>query len=168
MGRRKKKRPPKVQENVKEESYMTLKVLCFMSLAGFIISMVSDTGNYISFGSFEEMKTAPDQTQFEILETQIEQWKEIGVDVSKRGLERISAMYATRTFIDIFAMVGVVFMYFRLKIGYFIYALFQFVYIAVPYFFIGGVATFVVPFSSVAITLIYVALFTSQRKHLIR
>lgn len=168
MGRRKKKRPSKQEELQIEESYLTLKVLCFMSLAGFIISMVSDTGNYISFGSFEEMKTAPDQTQFEILETQIEQWKEIGIDVSKRGLERVSAMYAARTFVDIFAMVGVVFMYFRLKIGYVIYTLFQFVYIAVPYFFFGGLATFIVPFSSVAITLIYVALFTSQRKHLLK
>ncbi|MCT4581060.1 MAG: hypothetical protein N4A35_06545 [Flavobacteriales bacterium] len=168
MGRRKKKRPPKAQEEPVEVSYLPLKVLCFMSLAGFIISMVADTGNYISFGSFDEMKSAPDQTQFEILETQLEQWKEIGLDVSKRGVEKISVMYAVRTFIDIFAMVGVVFMYFRLKIGYIIYTIFQFTYIAVPYFFFGGLATFVVPFSSIAITLIYVALFTAQRKHLIR
>lgn len=168
MGKRKKKRPPKAQEEITEESYMALKVLCFMSFAGFIISLVSDTGNYISFGGFEDMKTAPDQTQFELFETQLEQWEEIGLDISKRGLERISAMYAARTFVDIFAMVGVVFMYFRLKIGYIIYAIFQFVYIAVPYLFLGGFASVVVSFSSVAITLIYVALFTSQRKHLIK
>ena len=77
-------------------------------------------------------------------------------------------MYGIRTFIDVLAMVGVVFMYFRLKIGYIIYTLFQFVYVIVPFLFFGGFALFVVEYSSVAITLIYVALFTSQRKHLIR
>ena len=166
MGRRKKKRPPVTI--VEEESYTTLKILCAMSFAGFIISMLTDTGNFISFGSIDELKQAVDQTQYEQIETKIEEWDKLGLDISTRGLKNVSAMYGIRTFIDVLAMVGVVFMYFRLKIGYIIYTLFQFVYVAIPFVFFGGFALFVVEYSSVAISLIYVALFTSQRKHLIR
>ena len=88
--------------------------------------------------------------------------------MSNKGLKNVSAMYGIRSFIDILAMVGVVLMYFRLKMGYLIYTLFQFIYVAIPFLFFGGFALFVVEYSSVAISLIYVALFTSQRKHLIR
>lgn len=166
MGRRKKKRPPVAV--VEEQSYTTLKVLCAMSFVGFIISMLADTGNFISFGSIEKLKIAADQTQFEQIETKIEEWNTLGLDVSNKGLKNVSAMYGIRSFIDILAMVGVVLMYFRLKMGYLIYTLFQFIYVAIPFLFFGGFALFVVEYSSVAISLIYVALFTSQRKHLIR
>lgn len=166
MGRKKKKRPPVVL--VEEESYTTLKLLCAMSFVGFILAMLTDTGNFISFGSVEELKQAVDQTQYEQLETKIEEWNNIGLDVSANGLKVVSAMYGIRTFIDVLAMVGVVFMYYRLKLGYIIYTIFQFVYVAIPFLFFGGYALFVVEYSSVAISLIYVALFTTQRKHLIR
>jgi len=166
MGRRKKKRAP--VKVVEVQSYTTLKVLCAMSFIGFILSMLADTGNFISFGSVEELKNAIDQTQYEQLETKIEEWDKLGLDTSPSGLKNVSAMYGIRTFIDVLAMVGVVFMYFRLKIGYIIYTIFQFVYVAIPFLFFGGFALFVVEYSSVAISLIYVALFTTQRKHLIR
>ncbi len=166
MGRRKKN---KVSETVvQEETHRTLKVLCFMSFVGFIIAMLVDTGNFISFSSVEELKASVNQTQYEQLETQIEKWEGLGIDTSNRGLNKIGTMYALRTFIDVLAMVGVVFMFFRLRLGYFIYAFFQFVYVAIPFLFFGGVAMLIVPYSSVAITLIYVALFTTQRKHLTR
>lgn len=166
MGRRKKKKREEV--TVVEESHMTLKILCFMSFIGFIIAMLVDTGNFISFSSVDELKVAVDQTQYEKLETQIEEWNGVGIDTSKQGLNKIGVMYALRTFVDVLAMVGVVFMFYRLKFGYIIYAVFQFVYVAIPFFFFGGVALLIVPYSSVAISLIYVALFTSQRKHLTR
>lgn len=166
MGRRKKKK--KDVKIVQEDSYMTLKVLCFMSFVGFIIAMLVDTGNFISFNSVDELKAAADQTQYEQLETQIEEWNGVGIDTSKQGLKKVGTMYALRTFVDVLAMVGVVFMFYRLRFGYLIYTLFQFVYVAIPFLFFGGVALLIVPYSSVAITLIYVALFTSQRKHLTR
>jgi hypothetical protein len=166
MGRRKKN---KVNKAVgQEDSHMTLKVLCFMSFVGFIIAMLVDTGNFISFSSVDELKAAVDQTQYEQLENQIEQWEGVGIDTSRQGLNKIGTMYALRTFIDVLAMVGVVFMFYRLRFGYFIYTLFQFIYVAIPFLFFGGVALLIVPYSSVAITLIYVALFTTQRKHLNR
>lgn len=166
MGRRKKNR---VKETVNEVvPHTALKVLCFMSFIGFIIAMLVDTGNFISFSSVDELKVAVDQTQYEQLETQIEEWDSVGIDTSKQGLNKVGVMYAVRTFIDVLAMVGVVFMYYRLKMGYIIYTLFQFVYVAVPFVFFGGAALLIVSYSSVAISLIYVALFTSQRKHLTR
>ena len=167
MGRRKKKKS-NLKETEQEESYTALKVLCVMSFIGFIISMLVDTGNYISFSSIEEMKMASNQLPYEQIETQLEEWNEIGVDVSKKGLDRIATMYAIRTLIDVLAMVGVVFMFYRIRVGYYIYVLFQFLYVIVPFLFFGSLALFVVPYSSVAITLIYVALFTSQQKKLTR
>lgn len=139
-----------------------------MSFIGFIISMLVDTGNYISFSSVEEMKTADNQIPYEQIETQLEQWAEIGIDVTEKGVNKIATMYAVRTLIDVLAMVGVVFMFYRIRVGYYIYVLFQFLYVFVPFLFFGSLALFVVPYSSVAITLIYVALFTSQQKKLTR
>ncbi len=164
MGRRKKKRNREPEQE--DASYTALKILCIMSFIGFIISMLVDTGNYISFSSVEEMKTATNQIPYEQIETQLEQWAEIGIDVTDKGLNRIATMYAIRTLIDVLAMVGVVFMFYRIRVGYYIYVLFQFLYVFVPFLFFGSLALFVVPYSSVAITLIYVALFTSQQKNL--
>lgn len=158
----------KNKEETTNNIHTSLKVLCYMSLVGFIISLITDIGNYISFGSIEELKKMPNQEQYEILENSIEKWGKAGVDVSKRGVEKISNMYFIRGFVDILAMVGVVFMYFKLKIGYVIYTIFQFVYVSIPFLFFGGFALLIVPYSSVAITLIYVALFTTQRKYLDR
>ena len=163
-----KKKAKKKKEVIKEEVFHAIKILCVMSFVGFILSMLVDTGNYMSFSSVEELKMAKDQIPFEKLETTIDNFESVGLDISQKGLDKVAFMYLMRTLIDILAMVGVVFMFFEIKKGLIIYTIFQFVYVLVPFLFFGGVALVVVPYSSVAITLIYVALFTSQRKYLVK
>ncbi len=165
MGKHKKK---KKNKTANEEVFHALKILCIMSFVGFILSMLVDTGNYLSFSSVEELKVAKNQVPYEKLETTIDSFESVGLDVSQRGLNKVALMYAVRTLIDVLAMVGVVLMYFEIKKGLIIYTLFQFIYVLVPFLFFGGVALVVVSYSSVAITLIYVALFTSQRKYLVK
>jgi len=165
MGKRKVKHK---KEPIVEEVFHAIKILSVMSFVGFILSMLVDTGNYMSFSSVEELKLAINQAPYEKLETTIDNFESVGLDVSQKGLDKIALMYVVRTLIDILAMVGVVFMFFEIKKGLIIYTVFQFLYVAIPFLFFGGAALVVVPYSSVAITLIYVALFTSQRKYLVK
>ncbi len=165
MGKKKSKKnkAPKV-----EEVFHAIKILCVMSFVGFILAILVDTGNYMSFSSVEELKTAINQAPYEKLETTIDKFESVGLDVSQSGLDRVAFMYLVRTLIDILAMVGVVLMFFEIRKGLIIYTIFQFIYVLVPFLFFGGVALVVIPYKSVAITLIYVALFTSQRKYLVK
>jgi len=171
MGRKKKNtnKLRNTKENTAQvEAGGALKFLCLFSTIGFVISMLVDAGNYVSFSSIEELKKAVDQTQYEILETKIDLWQGIGIDTSIHGLKKVANMYAIRALIDVFAMLGVTLMFYKTKLGFIIYTISQFIYIAIPLFFFGSYAFFIVPYTSAIINLIYVALFASQYKYLTR
>ena len=65
------------------------------------------------------------------------------------------------------ALLGVALMFFKIKLGYIIYVIFQLAYVSVCFVIIEENALKIIPLGSIAISLIYVALFTTQRKHLI-
>ncbi len=70
--------------------------------------------------------------------------------------------------IDVFALLGVSMMFARLKLGFTIYAIFQITYIVVPAVMFGVAGFQIVGTGTVAITMVYIILFATQRKHLIK
>ena len=146
----------------------SLKILCILGFLGFAFSMALDTMNYLSFSSIEELKNADDQTAYEQMEDVIEFIQAKGVDVSASGIMRISKMYIFRAILDIIALLGVSMMFVRLKMGYTIYVIGELAYITIPVAMFGIPGAYITGIGGVAITLIYILLFTTQKRHLIK
>ena len=89
-----------------------------------------------------------------------------GVDVSEKGIQLIALNFFLRSTFDVLALFGVALMFYQLKIGYTIYVFFQLLYIAVPFLIFLDGAFSVVPLQITAVNLVYIGLFTTQRKHL--
>ncbi len=152
----------------KEEFPKSLRILCILSMIGFAAAMAMDAIGYLSFSSVEDLKNAVDQTGWEQMEDRLEVLSAAGVDISEAGLIRISDMYFYRAIIDILALLGVTMMFSRLKMGYTIYVIFQLAYVALPVAMFGSSGTSIVGMGSIAITLVYVGLFTTQKRYLNR
>ena len=65
------------------------------------------------------------------------------------------------------ALLGVMLMFYKLKIGFNLYVLFQLLYVVLPFILIGKGVNVVVPYELMMINLVYIALYVTQRKHLI-
>ena len=166
----------KAEIEEKLETPKSLKILCILSFIGFALAMVQDTSFYLTYGSIEEVKAAADQTTWESLETKFDRLQEKGINIHEADKKtinkdlsmRISLMYIYRSIIDVLALLGVSMMFIRLKLGFVIYAIFQFAYAAIPFVMFEGSGAIIVGNDSIAITLVYVALFLTQKRHLIR
>jgi hypothetical protein len=145
-----------------------LKFLCIMSFLGFIYYLVQDTSQYIGYANFEELRNSANQEAFEIMETKLASLESSGVDVSANGLFKISRMFIYLSIISVLAMVGTALMFFQIRKGYFIYAFFQLLYVLLPVILFAGDAFTIMDKRLLIIPLIYVALFTTQLKHLTR
>ena len=89
-------------------------------------------------------------------------------DISTAITMRIALLFMIRAFIDVIALLGVSMMFIRLKLGFVIYAIFQAAYAAIPFVMFGTAGGIIVGNASIAITLVYIALFLTQKRHLIR
>ena len=137
-----------------------LKVLCILSMIGFVCALGIDAFNYYTYSNYGQFA--------ENIEDVIEKWEEAGVDISANGISKIAKLFLIRGIIDVFAFLGIYLMFYRLKLGYNIYVIFQLAYVAVPFVILGDMGKIVIPIGLMAINLIYVALFTTQRKHLLK
>lgn len=146
----------------------SLKILCIMSFIGFALAMANDTYFYMSYSSIEEVKASADQTTWELIEDKLDLFEEKGGNVSEDGTLRISLMYIYRSIFDVLALLGVSMMFIRLKLGFIIYAAFQAAYAAIPFVMFGSIGGIIVGNASIAITLVYIGLFLTQKRHLIR
>ena len=146
---------------------MGLKVLCILSFIGFIGAVAVDVQNYFIFSKIEVIETTLDQDSLEELQDTMLTWEKADVDVSDQGIKRIGDLFLYRGIVDVLALLGVILMFVRLKLGYTIYVIFQLTYVALPFVMLGAVSLAVVEPSNIAVILIYVLLFTTQRKHLI-
>jgi len=156
------------QKIEKLETPKSLKILCIMSFIGFALAMANDTYFYMSYGSIEEVKASADQTTWELLEDKLDLFEQNGGDISEDGTLRISLMYIYRSILDVLALLGVSMMFIRLKLGFIIYAVFQAAYAAIPFVMFGSAGGIIVGNASVAITLVYIGLFLTQKRHLIK
>ena len=147
-----------------------------MSFIGFALAMAQDTSFYLTYGSIQDVVESADQSTWELLETKFDLLQEKGISIYeadektiKEDLSmRISLMYIYRSILDVLALLGVSMMFIRLKLGFVIYAIFQAAYAAIPFVMFGVGGAIIVGNASIAITLVYIALFLTQKRHLIR
>jgi hypothetical protein len=152
----------------KIKSFKSLRLLCLFSVIGFIYSMSIDSSNYYTYSNFQTLEIIQDDVTYEIFENKLEQWSNSGIDISEIGIQKISKIYLVRCIIDILALLGVALMYYRIKLGYTIYFIFQITYVISPFILLSSFnAKEIIPLSIMAVNLIYVVLFSTQKKHLI-
>ena len=166
----------KIEITEKLETPKSLKILCIMSFIGFALAMAQDTSFYLTYGSIQDVIESSDQTTWELLETKFDLLQDRGINIhevdgktiNKDLSMRVSIMYIYRSILDVLALLGVSMMFIRLKLGFVIYAIFQAAYAVIPFVMFGTAGGIIVGNASIAITLVYIALFLTQKRHLIR
>jgi len=148
-----------------EAQYQGLKILCFLSFIGFIYCMVIDASQYMTYTNVEQIKNSLDQTGWEQLEELLDDYKRAGIPNTPDSHNRIGAMFAIRCFLNVMAMVGTGLMFYRISRGYYIYLAGQMLYVFVPFLMFGLGALAIFENAWIMVPLIYVGLFTSQRKY---
>ncbi|MDG2343720.1 MAG: hypothetical protein P8L23_03995 [Flavobacteriales bacterium] len=144
--------------------YVPLKLLCVLSLLGFVYCISNDTSHWVFFNHPEELKS--NQEAYESMETLKEDWLDQGLEFSDTTREKLVKFYLVRAIIDVLALLGVALMNFKLKKGFVIYAVFQIAYVVSPFFFLDEFATVVIPLTWSIVHLVYIFLFYSQYKKL--
>ena len=150
-----------------EQSFKGLKILCFLSLLGFVYCMAFDSTKFLTYSSLDVDSLVEDSASYEAINNEILRWEDVGIDVSEKWLHRISLLFLIRSILDVLALLGVALMFYRMKIGFSIYAIFQLCYVISPFVFFGVNGTAVAPLNMMAINLIYLALFFTQKKNLL-
>ena len=144
-----------------------LKILCFLSFLGFVYCMAFDSSKFITYQFYDPDALVEDSNAYEIITNELSLWSENGIDVSAKGINVIALNFLLRSAMDVLALLGVALMFYRMKIGYSIYFLFQLLYVVLPFLLFSEGFSSVIPLQISAVNLIYVALFTTQRKHFI-
>ena len=144
----------------------SLKLLCLLSFIGFIYCMALDSAKFITYQFYSPDNLIEDSNAYEIISNELNTWSMKGVDVSEKGIQLIALNFFLRSTFDVLALFGVALMFYQLKIGYSIYVFFQLLYIVVPFLIFLDGAFSVVPLQITAVNLVYIGLFTTQRKHL--
>ena len=150
-----------------EQSFKGLKILCFLSLLGFVYCMAFDSTKFLTYSSLDLDNMIEDSASYEAINNEVLRWEDAGIAVSEKGLHRISLLFLIRSILDVLALLGVALMFYRMKIGFSIYAIFQLCYVVSPLVFFGVNGTAVAPLNMMAINLIYLALFFTQKKNLL-
>ena len=155
------------------KKFDALKWLCLLSLIGFIYCFVFDLGYLTLFLDTET--SSPHANNF--LNIIIENLSDNGFDFDQHLATQLKKLYALRIVFDLLAMVGVAFMFFKIKLGWTFYWIFQIAYVLSPYIFLdcnfqiswpylSGIAVIMFPLFNNMIHLVYVLLFMSQRRQL--
>ena len=155
------------------KKFDALKWLCLLSLIGFIYCFVSDIGYFFLF--LDGLSMESEKSSF--LNLVIDNLDENGFEFNEYLASRLKSLYALRIIFDILAMVGVALMFFRIKLGWTFYWIFQVAYVLAPYIFLNfefqaswpyftGIALVMFPLFNNMIHLVYVLLFMSQRAQL--
>ena len=151
-------------ESKDRQLYVPLKLLCVLSLLGFVYCISNDTSHWVFFNHPEELET--NQEAYESMETLKQNCLDQGLVFGDDTREKLVKFYLVRAIIDVLALLGVALMNFKLKKGFVIYAVFQIAYVASPFFFLDEFATVVIPLTWSIIHLVYIFLFYSQYKKL--
>ena len=154
-------------KEVKDAGFNGLRILCILSVIGFVYSMANDSVSYYTYANHKELSNTQDPQLKEQIEDKLLYFHENGIDISKESIEKIALVYLGRAIFDVLALLGVALMFYKLKIGFNIYVIFQLCYVGIPFVFLRDNAHVVIPYKDLAITLVYVALFITQRKHLV-
>ena len=145
-----------------------LKVLCFLSFIGFVYCMAFDSSKFLTYSSYDPDTLIEDSAAYELINQEIDQWSLHKIDVSKKGIQKVSYLFLARSIFDVISLLGVTLMFFKMKLGFSIYSLSQLLYVLLPFVFFGLAAKEIVPLNMMMVNLIYVALFLTQKKHFIQ
>ena len=154
------------EKKIKNQGFNGLKLLCILSVFGFVYCMAYDSSKYLTYSNYDSSVSIKDARAYELIEDELKKWENNGIPVDKIGISKIALLFLIRSIIDVLALLGVALMYYRIKLGYTIYSIFQISYVALPFVLLGENAGVVITIGSMAINLIYVALFTTQKKYL--
>lgn len=146
------------------QQFRALKLLCLLSLLGFVYCISNDTSHWAFFNHSEDLKN--NQDAFESMETLKENWKGKGLEFNELIRLKLVRFYLVRAVIDVLVLLGVALMNFKLRKGFMIYAVFQIAYIVSPFFFLDEYASVVVPISTSVIHFVYIFLFYTQYEKL--
>jgi len=155
------------------KNFDSLKWLCLLSLIGFIYCFVSDIGYFFLF--LDDLSVESEKSSF--LNLVIDNLGENGFEFNEYLASQLRSLYSLRIVFDLLAMVGVTLMFFKIKLGWTFYWIFQVAYVLAPYIFLNfefqaswpyftGIALVMFPLFNNMIHLVYVLLFMSQRAQL--
>ena len=129
--------------------------------------MAFDSSKFITYNFYNPDVLVEDSNAYDVINKDLALWSEKGIDISEKGINVIALNFLLRSGFDVLALLGVALMFYRMKMGYSIYLICQLIYVAIPFFLFSEGASSIVPLQMTAVNLIYVALFTTQRKHLL-
>lgn len=145
--------------------------LSVLSLIGIMMSGMSDFSWYTGIdalitGGFEEGSPA-----IEVYNAKKDVWEEAGIDVSTEGLMQLRQLFLAIGLLNIPVLLGVVLMFYRVKIGFQIYTVSQLAYAVVPLVFLGG--NFyphfrTLHYGDVAVTILFIIMWGIQWKEQIK
>ena len=115
------------------KKFDALKWLCLLSLIGFIYCFVFDLGYFTLFLNTETNSSQANS----FLNIIIENLSDNGFVFDQYLASQLKKLYALRIVFDLLAMVGVAFMFFKIKIGWTFYWIFQVAYVLSPYIFLA-------------------------------
>ena len=152
-------------------AFRPIIILSILSMIGFVICAVSDLSYYIGvetyiIDGFEDGNPAK-----ELYEHNIEQWGNKGVDVSLGGLKLVRQLFLILGIMNVPVLLGVALMFYRVKIGFKIYAVCQLAYILIPIYFLGfGFYPIfrVLGYGDLLIMILFVIMWGIQRKNMDR
>jgi hypothetical protein len=164
----KKKKAPKVGAS------KAVIILTILSVLGSMISGVSDmswskVAEASATGEFDksspkviELMNGTDSKPGKLVE-----WKEDGIDTSEEGLMRISDMFFYVALLNIPVLLGVMLMFFKIKIGFEIYVVGQIAYMLLPIYYLGlnFYPNFrALTYGDIAVMLLFIVMWGIQRK----
>ena len=155
------------------KNFDALKWLCLLSLLGFIYCFVFDLGYFTLFLDAKSINSEKNS----LINLIVENLEDNGFQFNEYLSIQLRNLYAIRVVFDILAMVGVGFMFSKIKIGWTFYWIFQIAYVLSPFIFLNfdfqfswpylsGIAIVIFPLFNNMIHLIYVLLFMSQKSQL--
>ncbi len=112
-------------------------ILGILSMIGFVICAVSDLSYYMGIETYIIDGFEDGNPAKELYEQNVEQWENKGVDVSVGGLKQVSQLFLILGIMNVPILLGVALMFYRVKIGFKIYAVCQLAYMLVPIYFLG-------------------------------
>ena len=69
-----------------EQSFKGLKILCFLSLLGFVYCMAFDSTKFLTYSSLDVDSLVEDSASYEAINNEILRWEDAGIDVSEKSL----------------------------------------------------------------------------------
>ncbi|MDC3336297.1 hypothetical protein OAW23_00360 [Flavobacteriales bacterium] len=112
-------------------------ILAVLSVLGFMCSAVSDLSYFTGIEAFINDAFEEGNPAKEVYAKNIQLWKDNGVDTSIDGLSQIKRIFLILGILNIPVLLGVALMFFRVRVGFELYAISQLAYIVVPFYFFG-------------------------------